>query len=316
MQAVRESIKRVIAQSRHVSLDEQALRIGAYVLVPQALKLSWDRHHHFFDGTARTVQYLFLLDTLNFCFWPEPRWRYRYGDSVLDGYLALAAALKEAVARDVPILQAGFLARIGEDDLRQILGSEHEIPLLKERVAVLREAGAVLQKQYDGKAANLVEAAGRSAERLVKLVVEKFSSFRDEALYRGERVCFYKRAQIFCADLYGAFGGAQWGEFTDIEQLTAFADYKLPQVLRQLGILRYSSTLAEKIDRREELESGSEAEIEIRAHTIWAVELLKREMEKLGRSLRSFEIDWLLWNLGQRAEFRQKPYHRTRTIFY
>ncbi|MCS6936974.1 MAG: queuosine salvage family protein [Candidatus Bipolaricaulota bacterium] len=316
MRAVRESARRVVAQSRSVWVDEEALRTGARLLAPHALTLSWDRYYHFFDGTARTVQYLFVLDSLNFCFWPEPRWRYRYENEWLDGYLALASSLKEAVSRDATLLQAAVLARMNEKRLREILGGENEIPLLQERVAVLREAGAVLQEEYDGQAVHLVEEARRSTERLVQLLVERFSSFRDEALYRGERVCFYKRAQIFCADLYGAFEGERWGEFTDIEGLTAFADYKLPQVLRHLGILHYSPELAQKIDRREELAAGSEEEIEIRAHTIWAVERLREEVCKLGRSLRSFEIDWLLWNLGQREEFRQKPYHRTRTIFY
>ncbi|MCS6903434.1 MAG: queuosine salvage family protein, partial [Candidatus Bipolaricaulota bacterium] len=257
-----------------------------------------------------------ILDSLNFCFWPEPRWRYRYENEWLDGYLALASSLKEAVARGASVLEASFLAQINENQLSAILAGENEVPLLRERVAVLREAGAVLQAEYDGQAVHLVEEARRSTERLVTLLAQKFSSFRDEALYRGERVCFYKRAQIFCADLYGAFGGERWGEFTDIENLTAFADYKLPQVLRHLGILCYSSELFERIDRREELAAGSEEEIEIRAHTIWAVERLREELFKLGRTLRSFEIDWLLWNLGQREKFRQRPYHRTRTIFY
>ncbi|MDW8141732.1 MAG: queuosine salvage family protein, partial [Candidatus Bipolaricaulota bacterium] len=220
MQAVRESARRVVERSRSVWIDEGALRTGARLLAPHALALSWDRHHHFFDGTARTVQYLFILDSLNFCFWPEPRWRYRYENEWLDGYLALASSLKEAVARGASVLEASFLAQINENQLSAILAGENEVPLLRERVAVLREAGAVLQAEYDGQAVHLVEEARRSTERLVTLLAQKFSSFRDEALYRGERVCFYKRAQIFCADLYGAFGGERWGEFTDIENLT------------------------------------------------------------------------------------------------
>ncbi len=312
MKEVLESAQWVTAQSRAVSLDRGALREGARILAQMESKPLWDRQQHFFDGTERTVQYLFVLDSLNFCFWPEPRWRY----CDLDGYVALATALKDAVMRGDRILAADFLAELTERQLRAVLAGEHEVPLLKERVAVLREAGAVLQAQYGGQAVRLVEAAQRSAVRLAQIMAHNFSSFRDEAIYHGQRVYFYKRAQIFCADLYGAFTGQGWGEFSDIDELTAFADYKVPQVLRHLGILRYSPDLAEKIDRRQELPASSEEEIEIRAHTIWAIELLKQELEKLGHKLRSFEIDWLLWGLGQRDEFRQKPYHRTRTIYY
>ncbi len=302
----------VIERAKHVALDEHAIARYASELLEYPRAWEWNRRDHFYDGTARTVQYLFVLDCLNFCFWPEPRWR-RDG---LDGYIALATALKDAVERGESVLEASFWAQIDTRDLRNLLDGENEVPLLNERVEVLREAGAVLQAKYSGQAVSLVERAERSAVRLVHLLIEDFSSFRDEARYHGQKVYFYKRAQIFCADLYGAFEGRSWGEFSDIDELTAFADYKVPQVLRHLGILRYSPELADKIDRREELPTESEEEIEIRAHTIWAVELLKRELERRGRKLRSFEIDWLLWNLGQDEAFRQKPYHRVRTIFY
>lgn len=311
MARVLESVQRVVEEARHVTIDEESVRARAHMFREQSLSLVWDGLH-FRDGTARTVQYLFVLDSVNFCFWPEPRWRYRGHD----GYIALATALKDAVERGESILDAAFLARISREELQGILDGENEIPLLDERVKVLREAGAVLREKYAGQASKLVESAQQSAVRLVELLARDFSSFRDEASYHGRTVYFYKRAQIFCADLYGAFRGRSWGEFSDIDELTAFADYKVPQVLRHLGILRYSPELAATIDRREELIAGSEEEIEIRASTIWAVELLKQELEKLGRSLRSFEIDWLLWNLGQDEAFKQKPYHRVRTIFY
>ncbi|MFN4219127.1 MAG: queuosine 5'-phosphate N-glycosylase/hydrolase [Candidatus Bipolaricaulia bacterium] len=311
MKRVLESVCWVVEHAEHIVLDEEALRRSAQAFAQQSLSFIWDGIH-FRDGTERTVQYLFVLDSLNFCFWPEPRWRYRGHD----GYIALAIALKDAIVREERFFDAASLAAMSRAKLRKVLDGENEIPLLDERVKILREAGAVLQKKYGGQAARLVERAERSVVRLVELLAQDFSSFRDEAIYRGRTVYFYKRAQIFCADLYGAFRGQRWGEFSDIEELTAFADYKVPQVLRQLGILRYSPRLAEQIDRREELPAGSAEEAEIRAHTIWAVELLKRELEKLGRPLRSFEIDWLLWNFGQREEFRRKPYHRTRTIFY
>jgi hypothetical protein len=101
-----------------------------------------------------------------------------------------------------------------------------------------------------------------------------------------------------------------------MEELTVFADYKLPQVLRHVGVLQYASDLAEKVDRMVSLDPGSEEEVEIRANTIWAVELIRQEMKRLGKDVRSSDIDWLLWNLGQEDRFRAKPYHRTVSLFY
>ena len=120
----------------------------------------------------------------------------------------------------------------------------------------------------------------------------------------------------WAADLFGAFNGNKWGRFSDLDSLTAFADYKLPQVLRHLGVLRYEDALAKKVDQKTLIVAGSPEEVEIRANTIWAVELIRQELHAMGNPLNAFEIDWILWNLGQYDRHGIKPYHRTITIFY
>jgi hypothetical protein len=110
---------------------------------------------------------------------------------------------------------------------------------------------------------------------LVRRLAADFSSFRDQATYRGEEVFFYKRAQLLASDLHGALGGKRLGSFRDLKELTAFADYKLPQVLRHVGVFKYAPDLAEKVDRMTELDPGGEEEVEIRQYD-WAVELIRR----------------------------------------
>lgn len=85
----------------------------------------------------------------------------------------------------------------------------------------------------------------------------------------------YKRAQIFAADLWGAFKGQGYGEFSDIGSITIFADYIVPAVLRQLGVLRYSEALASIIEANSEIGSGTEEEVELRACSIYAVEKMR-----------------------------------------
>lgn len=103
----------------------------------------------------------------------------------------------------------------------------------------------------------------------------KCAGFRDHTVYKGRQVFFYKRAQIFAADLYGAFKGQQYGEFIDISSITIFADYIVPAVLRQLGVLKYSPSLASIVDSKNEISSGSEEEIELRACSVYAVEKMR-----------------------------------------
>jgi hypothetical protein len=280
---------------------------------------SWKCCYHICGSGEETVAYLLVLDSLNFCFWPvsgTDKWEIEYESRSLSGYYALAASLKQAVESGIPITRADYLAELSTGKLREVLGGQGELQLLEDRVQILSELGQLLLREYDGKAHRLVEASGMSAVALARLLAERLSSFRDVAGYMGHKVFFYKRAQIFAADLYGAFDGKGWGSLMDMGKLTAFADYKLPQVLRHLGVLSYTQALAQAVDQKIPLETGGPEEVEIRANTIWAVELIRRELEQLGTELMAFEIDWILWNMGQAKEFKVRPYHRAVTIYY
>lgn len=136
------------------------------------------------------------------------------------------------------------------------------------------------------------------------------------------------------ADLWGAFKRPQDPQhpcyFRDIDQLTMFADYRVPQILRQVGILRYSESLQKDIDSLREIPFGSPQEVEIRACSIVAVEELYEELVRLsgdesegeqsgdwGRKY-VLELDWLLWQWAEQRckDVDMPPFHRTNTIYY
>jgi hypothetical protein len=311
----------VVAQSRSVTFHPD--RIGPAILKwghavdPSS---SWEHPCHFFDGTAESVRWIFTLDVLNHCFWPdpgEPVWTVIYNGEPYSGYWGLAASLKRAQEQGFPVTDPHFLSTISPGDLAEVFSGRGRMPMFEERLKNLREAGSIILSELGGDLMSLFDAAsGLSATGLVSKTVCLFPSFRDEALYGNERVYFWKRAQIFAFDVFTAFGGDKWGKFNEIERLTAFADYKLPQVLRELGIISYSRGLATGIDAMQPLQRGSEEEVEIRAMTIWAVEELRNGFLEHGHKLTDTMVDNWLWRLGQLDAFRIHPYHRCRTIFY
>jgi hypothetical protein len=315
------SCRSVVERSRFVHVDATAAsrfldsRPG---LVIPPLHLG-PAPYHYFDGTGATAEWLFVADTINHCFWPDtgaPRWEVSYRDELLSGYWALAASLKRAMEEGVAIHRAETLASLEGQTLASIFRGRGTIPLFRERLENLREAGRILLERFHGSFLHVVGQSRHSAVELVLLLARTFPSFNDIALHQGEKVHFYKRAQLLVMDLWSTFGGASWGRFADLAALTAFADYKLPQVLRQLGILSYAPDLAERIDSLTPLPAGSPEEVEIRAATIWGVEWLRQALVDRGHHLLSAQIDNWLWTLGQEDAYRQRPYHRTRTIFY
>jgi hypothetical protein len=317
---VLETAKDVAEKSRYVRINHEALKKFSQELAERGTPIpAWDAEHHFKGNDEETIAYLLAADTVNFCFWPPPgeeKWEISYRGKKYSGYFGLSVSLKKALESEIPLTDASFLASLTLKQLKDVLAGKGLLQLMKERLLNLQELGRVLLDKYNGRASELVAAAGGSAIKLVRMLAADFTSFCDQATYQGQKAYFYKRAQLFAADLHGALGGKGLGSYSDMEELTAFADYKLPQVLRHVGALGYSPGLAERVDRMAHLDPGSEEEVEIRANTIWAVELIRREMKRLGKHVIASEIDWLLWNLGQNDRFRAKPYHRTITIFY
>ena len=314
------SVEPAVAQSRWVKFHPERLEtaIGKWG-DSRAGHHGWRHPCHYFDGTEETLRWIFVLDVLNHCFWPDvgqPTWTVTYSGEDYSGYWGLAASLKRALERGFHITNPQYLAELPHADLREIFSGAGEIPLFEARLANLREAGQVLLSCWNGDLIHLLEATRGSAVRTAQQVVASFPSFQDDAQYRGQKVFFWKRAQLFVADVHAAFSGKEWGRFADINALTAFADYKLPQVLRELGILSYHPDLAGRVDLRQNLDAGSEEEIEIRAMTLWAVEALKKSFDRSGKKVTGTWVDQWLWQLGQLEPFRKKPYHRCRTIFY
>lgn len=308
---VLSSTQYVVEHSQHVAIDAPAIQ---KMLLNGSVHADWYPDLHIADP-----DWIFVLDALNFCFWEErgqPKWGIDYRGQHLSGYWALAGSLKRAHEEGIPLTNAEFLSTISSKTVEQIFHGTQRIPLFQKRVDHLREVGRILLEKYDGSFVNLLEKSQRSAVALVQEVVANFPCFNDVAAYQGQPVYLYKRAQLLAADLHGAFEGHGHGAFYDLEQLTIFADYKLPQVLRHYHILEYDAHLAALVDNYLPLAPGSPEEIEIRAATIQAVELMRQSFAARHHPILAFKLDWWLWTLGQNDAVRQKPYHRTRTVFY
>ncbi|KAH9712282.1 Queuosine salvage protein [Citrus sinensis] len=211
-------------------------------------------------------------------------------------YDHLASGLKAALQNDKSAFDADRLQKYTGPELRELLKWPRPLPLEDERVRLLHEVGFELERNFGGKASNLVESCGKSAAKLVALVTRHFAGFRDHSVYKGHQVFLYKRAQIFVADLWGAFKGQGYGEFYDIGSITMFADYVVPAVLEQLGVLKYSSRLANIIETNNEISSGSEEEVELRACSVYAVEKMKELIRiKSGKQCGTGPLALVCW---------------------
>ena len=54
----------------------------------------------------------------------------------------------------------------------------------------------MLNDKFGGSFCNCVKQANQSAQQLLKIIVDNFPCFRDEAIIGGKTVSLYKRAQV------------------------------------------------------------------------------------------------------------------------
>lgn len=95
-----------------------------------------------------------------------------------------------------------------------------------------------------------------------------------------------------------------------------FPDYRVPQILNHYGILEYTAELQEKIDKKVPLLSGSPEEIQIRAASVTIVEKIKEFLQNQGKNVKSIQVDWFLWEEGEKNLTNICNHHRTLTVYY
>jgi hypothetical protein len=245
-----------------------------------------------------TLAYVVTLDAINFGSGYFPHLQKRPG---LSGYFTVASSLKDRFEASGP-LSPRELEDLTAETCVELFGQTDPDQAVTELMGLfakaLNDLGTYVTARHQGSFRSLVQAAQGSAEQLVSILAE-MPFYRD--------VGFYKRAQLTAADL----SLANVAHFGDLDQLTIFADNLVPHVLRVDGVVRYDPELLERINREELIAAGSREEQEIRACALHAVELLKPIT-----GLTAMQLDYVLWNRGQRPEYKAQPRHRTRTVFY
>jgi len=278
---------------------------------------------------AAGIDWVFFADTLNFCFWNndlDAQYEVTYKGEKYTGYLAMCAAINRTLDSGVPLTSPSYFSSLDADQLGQLLAGDGcvPIPLLHERLACLNEVGLVLKNHWSGSFSNVLQASQNSATQLLQLVLSNFPCFRDDGTFDGVKVSFHKRAQILVADIWCLFEGSGEGGMDGIDNLTMFADYRVPQSLQHYGAFKYSDKLLDHLKAEKLLNSGDRWEQEIRGCSIEAVERITSRVKQLLSQrgvealVNSILIDQYLWGYRRQhnSEMGGCPYHRVRSIYY
>ena len=253
------------------------------------------------------INFLLVYEAIDFSFWGNPKWTIDTPNGKEDGSIALLYAILKYVREK----NSTDLSNITRDEFRKILKGNVEIPLFEERYNIIRNVSKIVNENMNGNFYEFIKGVTIDME-LFNIIINYFPNFKDERKYREKTIYFYKLAQLLTSDILHV---RELKEFikVDYSNLVGCADYKIPQVMRGLGILEYGEELSETIDNKKQIEENSEYEVEIRASMLVVIDLIKK---KLKNRVCAIDINDYIWGQGKNKNIELKPYHLTRNTNY
>ena len=275
----------VANNSINVKINEE--KINEFVKSIKEIKLShWLSYspYNLLDLPIEMIINLLLVyESIDFSFWGNPKWTIDTDNGKEDGSIALLYAILKYVKDN----NSTDFSNITKDEFKKILKGNVEIPLFEERYNIIKNVSKIANEKMNGNFYTFIKDITTDIE-LFEVIIKYFKNFKDERTYNNKNVYFYKLAQLLTSDILH-IRELKENIKVDYSHLVGCADYKIPQVMRGLGILEYNDKLASIID------------------TI---------KEKLENKFYSIDINDYIWTQGRNKSLDLKPYHLTRTINY
>lgn len=301
--------------SQHVTVDKTKISLLRKKMRNAKLQVpNWQMPGILPQNPTAFISHIFFINAVNFAFthFEPPYDKYAFNKNILGAPASSACFCRQFGEK--PINPSEVLdITLSQTKTKKFFQGINLPPLIEERRLSLRAAAAVLKISFDGHVENILEAAKFNVNQLIEQMIMFFPLSYGADYYKSKSNLLFlnKRIQLWMLIHQGRAMHSQ-GKLpllSHIEDIGPVADYQVPRYLHAAGILKYSSSLLEKIEQRKIIPYGSPEEIEIRCATVFAVcELLKKT------KLTMMEIDYFLWSEGRKIQ--TVNHHLTPTTAY
>ncbi len=318
---VLSSVSKAIHQLEHLSIDLDSIENTADWLAYE--EFSFPKNNQVRENPEDFIRAAMFMNTLNFAFTDfqtSIKYEVKRGREILSDSEAMYFQVNEAIDSGNNLVDGKIMATLTLEQLTNIFSGNIEMPMLKERVEILNDVGQKLVDNYEGDWLNFINNGPKKlyakGEGLIERLVNEFPRFDDSSEYRGNKVKFYKLAQLAFWGIHGELSGSNYFKIEDMHSMTAFADYIVPVALNVMKIMTYTPQLDEKIRDGEMIERDSEEEIEIRAASIYATAILTEKVNERRPENKSIIIPQLDYRLWKNYHATHHPHHLTYTTMY
>jgi hypothetical protein len=295
MSRVRTLSETLLKNPRYVTIDSDRVNTVAEILRSFKLEIpTWNFPPLYptSDDFEEMCLFYLVFNAINYCYFDHDGKKFRDGN--VTGSTLAATRLTENW-EDIKLPQ--FLANVDENYLlSQLFQAENPISLVKERAAALREVGEFINRNVDFTFRKFFQKYKSNAYFVSQAIPTLLSTWRDP---------FFKRAQLFVGMVHGRFQNLENPPFVNgLEDLTVFADYRVPETLVRMGVVVPSASLMTRIHRREPIYSGSRKELELRAASILGADAVMDVFNEINgeNPINSLHMDYLLWSAGRKRD--------------
>jgi len=235
--------------------------------------------------------FIFLLRSLDFRLWEfSQNWKYR-NENGFFGLMERAICLFKVNNKDLSF-----------SIFRKIISPKESVSLAKLRYKIFRECLDWL-KNYGGNFDNYFEENKKAYDFCFNLFdLEKFRDFYKNFYFLKPNQLLYLE-YILGKNLVKNYND-------ELEDLTIFADYKLPQIFINFGFIELPKKYLEKLKEGRMIRKFSLLENELRFASI----LLGEEISKKLK-IPAYKVDNILWALSHKIKLKI-PAPKVKTIFY
>ena len=318
---VLSSVSKAIHQLEHLSIDLDSIENTADWLAYE--EFSFPKNNQVRENPEDFIRATMFMNTLNFAFTDfktSIKYEVKQGSETLSDSEAMYFQVNEAIDSGNNLVDGKIMATLTLEQLANIFSGNIEMAMLKERVEILNDVGQKLVDNYEGDWLNFINNGPKKlyakGEGLIERLVNEFPRFDDSSEYRGNKVKFYKLAQLAFWGIHGELSGSNYFKIEDMHSMTAFADYIVPVALNVMKIMTYTPQLDDKIRDGEMIERDSKEEIEIRSASIYATAILTEKVNERRPENKSIIIPQLDYRLWKNYHATHHPHHLTYTTMY
>ena len=308
LEKIKSSCNYVALNSKYVSINYK--KLNEYIKTIDIKKIKFWLSNNPYDlfemKIDKVINFILLFDSINYCFWGQPKWTIETIEGKKDGSDALLYTLLNYVKKSDRV----DFSNVSFKEFSNILKGNVDIPFLKERYNTIVSICNVVNEKMNGNFYNYIKEINKDTE-LFKIIINNFSNFCDERDYDNEKIYFYKLAQLLTSDILHIKELIN-GTKVDYSHLVGCADYKIPQTLRALGILEYNEELSEIVDNKEIIDKNSKYEVEIRANMIAVISYINSNLKNVCQ----IDINDYIFSTSKNVKNIVKPYHLCRNRNY